>query len=101
MGGSNETKINGLRMHVNETEKKVHIHDDNTKLKFSLDSQEFKAEVKDAFALFKDNQDGGLVAINGDSSVSFILLCAEKNISTFLIDGSSCKKDLDTFIKGY
>jgi len=40
MGGTNESTINGLRMHVKDGN--VHVHDDKASLKWSYDAAEFK-----------------------------------------------------------
>lgn len=97
MGGSNEIVIKGLRMHVNDTEGKVHVHDDNRGLKFTAGSKDFKSEISKALASL-DKTDG-IVSISGDTSVKLLVLRDGKSFHTFLADDSSNKKDLETFIK--
>jgi len=97
MGGTNETVIKSLRMHVNDTEGKVHVHDDGKGLKFTASTRDFKSEMSKALKSL-DKTDG-IVSISGDTSVRLLVLHDGKSFHTFLADDTSNKKDLETFIK--
>lgn len=98
MGGKNETKICGLRFHINDNEGKVHIHDDSRGIKFLLSKNAFNKEVSASFDLL--NGKDGITKIEGDTSVSFFILCENKKYTLFVSDKISVKKDLIDFIKG-
>ena len=51
MGGTNETKMAGLRIHHNNGE--VHVHDDRRNQKFSMDEKDFSREIKSAVETLK------------------------------------------------
>ena len=95
MGGSNETKIMGLRMHVNCD---VHIHDDVKGIKFNAEPKSFKKEVDDA--LIQLGFSDGIVKIEGKTKTSFYI-CKDGNaISAFIADEKkSIKNDLQSFTR--
>lgn len=97
MGGSNEKNICGLRLHLNDDEGKVHIHDDSRGIKFLLDKKEFNEEVSDSFKLL--NGKDGITKIQGDNSVSLFILCENKKYTMFISDRTSIKKELNEFIR--
>lgn len=94
MGGSNETTINGLRMHVNNGE--VHVHDDKSSLKASFSASVFKKEMKDALEKLEDND--GVVDIPSRGATLLVTrYCG--NISLSLINMGNKKTDIKNFIE--
>jgi len=100
MGGSNETTIAGLRMHVSGGE--VHVHDDSHSLKFSKKVEDFKSEVKDVLddSQFGSNNPDGIMIIEADKGANLCIGRHNKNVFAFLLGTSSIKSQLDSFIKG-
>ena len=98
MGGSNETIINGLRFHVSNG--CVHIHDDSKKLKFEMNTRDFKNEIKDAYKQL-ENEDG-LIEISSSiySNDSFFVMKNAGEYSIFLTKFDTSKTTLDNFLKG-
>lgn len=96
MGGQFETKLNGLRMHVNNNE--VHIHDDNKGMKFYMPSSDFKAEINESLKEFEKAE--GTVKISGERCDDLYLMKTGNKIKMFLMDkNSSIKKDLKSFLR--
>lgn len=94
MGGKNEDKISGLRLHISGGN--VHIHDDSKKLKFKADSDYFKKEVELAFKTFKKSD--GIVEIDGDED-SLCIMKSGQVISMFVKDSTGIKQKLQSFLK--
>jgi hypothetical protein len=98
MGGSNETKICGLRFHINDTEGKVHVHDDSSSTKFTMNAGTFKEEIRSAF---KDlGKTPGIATIQGDNRAVLYLMNDSGTFKVFLSDGKNSKSDLENFLKG-
>jgi hypothetical protein len=96
MGGSNETIVNGLRMHISANH--VHIHDDHNNLKFESEATYFKSEVKKALEELKDND--GIIKITGEKSRDDLCIVSDGGIlSMFLTCQNSIESDLKTFLK--
>ena len=93
MGGLNETYVGSLRMHVNGD---VHIHDDSRNMKFEMKPSLFKAEVQKALSAL--GQDGGVYAIYGKTEVSLLLIKDGVNLSMVLSQGSTVRKELNSFM---
>lgn len=93
MGGTNEEKINGLRLHVNAG--KVHVHDDGKGLKFSDDTSNFKAEVESAIRSLEKAD--GIVKIDGTGAT----LCIMKDGKSYdmFLAGGSIKTKLTEFMR--
>ena len=94
MGGSNETKCSGLRMHTSGGE--AHVHDDGKGLKFSMDSADFKKEVEEAFSLLKKD---GIVEIKGHSRETLCIMRSGRNFDAFIKGNTSIKTKLQSFIR--
>jgi len=94
MGGSNETKCPGLRMHISGEE--AHVHDDARDLKFSMDAKGFKNEVEEAFNMLKKD---GIVEIQGDSKEAFCIMRSGRNFDAFIKSNVSIKTKLQSFIR--
>jgi hypothetical protein len=98
MGGSNSEIISGLRFHINDSEGRVHIHDDVNKLKFEMDKDDFKKEIEDAMEVMKKSS--MVTAIKGKTKTSLYLMNDGGSVSLFLSDGSSVKSELEKFLRG-
>jgi hypothetical protein len=98
MGGSNSETISGLRFHINDSEGRVHIHDDVSKLKFEMDKDDFRTDMKDALESMKKSS--MVTVINGKTRTSLYLMNDGGAISLFLSDGSSVKTELEKFLRG-
>lgn len=96
MGGTNSETISGLRFHVNNGD--VHIHDDVKKLKFVSDSTEFKTDLNSTFEDLKNTE--GIVRIQGKSKTDFCVVKENKKFFCFLIDDTSIKSKLQSFLRG-
>lgn len=94
MGGSNETLINGLRLHVSGGE--VHIHNDKSHDKFSLEEDMFKSEVKSALNTLKKRD--GVSCIPGTGSQALYIM-KNDGVYNLFVGGKSIKKDLESFIR--
>jgi hypothetical protein len=93
MGGLNETKINGLRMHIEGGD--VHVHDDSKSLKFSLNQRDFKKEIDEVMK----SEGDGVSAIEGRGA-SLCVVKRGKTTGIFLMDMSAeVSKDLLAFSK--
>lgn len=97
MGGSNETRIEGLRLHVSEGN--VHVHDDAKSLKFIEKKDMFKKEVNAALKDLEKSKNGGMVKIEGAIGALYISK-ENKNYSMFLVGSTSIKTQLTAFLKG-
>lgn len=95
MGGSNETKISGLRFHVSGGD--VHAHNDAGSMKFRRSSSEFKSDLKGALDALK-KQDG-VIKIEGDDNTDLCVVNDSGDISLFLTGGSSVKRQLQDFMR--
>lgn len=95
MGGYNETKISGLRLHENSGT--VHVHDDKTGSKFTLNVSLFKKEITDGFKQLQKKE--GIVRIAGDSG-NYLYLLKDGNSYSISISGPSIKTNLREFVKG-
>lgn len=95
MGGNNETKISGLRLHENSGQ--VHIHDDKSGSKFILNASLFKKEITDSFKQLQKKE--GIIRIAGNTSNCLYLL-KDGNSYEMFIGGPSIKSDLQKFIRG-
>jgi hypothetical protein len=95
MGGTNETKIDGLRFHINRGE--VHIHDDSASRKFTCKAASFRTSLQDAFDALK-KQDG-LVKVEGKDDTDLCLVRDGSDFSLFLTSGGSIKRKLQDFIR--
>jgi len=93
MGGKNETKISGLRMHVSNGD--VHIHDDAKNLKFETPCRTFKTEVGEAFETLKSD---GIYEIAGKKD-SLCIMRSGRTISMFVKDGNGIKQKLQAFLR--
>jgi hypothetical protein len=95
MGGTSEKTINGLRMHINNSN--VHVHDDSKSLKFECSTSSFKSQVEDAIKEL--SSDDGIIKITGTKDD----LCIVKDgntLSMFIAQKSSnIKTELQTFLK--
>lgn len=94
MGGLNETRISGLRLHVNEM---VHIHDDARTLKFEASTQDFKRDIDAALEEMVDED--GVSVIEGITKTKLFLIKEGKNLSMVLGESGSIRKELLSFIK--
>lgn len=96
MGGKNETKISGLRMHISDND--VHIHDDSKSLKFKTSTDNFKVDVNSAFEDLKKGE--GVVKVTADKGDDLYIMRTGRNFKMFLIDkNSSIKQELQSFLK--
>ena len=95
MGGTNETTIAGLRMHVSGSD--VHIHDDVRKLKFSKSKRDFNSDFKSAIKGFIKLD--GISKISGDKDTVFCLCKDGKNMSAFLLEDKNWNKELLKFVE--
>ena len=95
MGGSNESKIDGLRFHLNNGE--VHVHDDNNKLKFVSALNNFKDEVKTAFEELTNID--GTYEIKGKTKVSLYIFKNKKMTHIFVANGKSVRKEIEIFAR--
>ena len=96
MGGQNETKLNGLRMHINNNE--VHIHDDNKGMKFYMSCPDFKTEAEESLKELEKAE--GIVKISGDRCDDLYLMKTGNKTKMFLMDkNSSIKKELKSFLR--
>ena len=94
MGGKNETRISGLRMHVSEL---VHIHDDARSLKFEAATEDFKEDVDTA--LTELGEEDGVYIIEGVTRTKLFIIKDGRNLSMTLVEKGSIRKDLKAFIK--
>ena len=94
MGGTNETTINGLRMHVSNGQ--THIHDDKASLKAFMDTKDFKKEMKDALERLEDGD--GVVDIVGRGA-TILVTKYNGNISMSLVNTRSQQTDIKNFIE--
>ena len=94
MGGMNEEKISGLRLHMNNGN--IHIHDDLKNLKFEMQLSEFKNEIDDAFEELKKSD--GIYKIDGKKD-SLCLMKSNNMISMFVKDKSGIKQKLQSFLR--
>lgn len=97
MGGYNETRISGLRLHVSEGN--VHIHDDSKSLKFIEKKDLFKKELNTALKDLEKSKNGGMVKVEGATGALY-LSKENKIYSIFLAGNTSIKTQLETFLKG-
>lgn len=95
MSGTNESTINGLRMHVKDGD--VHVHDDKAGIKWSYNAAEFKKESTKALK----GLSGG-VATFSDRSGTYLCIGSDPDGNMFMsLFKSGDKLDgLKTFIKG-
>lgn len=98
MGGMNEKRVNGLRMHISGNE--VHIHDDSKNLKFTRDAEDFTADINGAFKEFDSSTIDGVIRINADVGADLCLVKEGKCIYPFLFDRVDAKQELVMFLKG-
>lgn len=96
MGGLNETMIEGLRLHINNSD--VHIHDDTKSLKFIAKKDIFKKDVEAAIKDLNKTKNDGLVKIEGSSGKVYILK-ENQRFSLFMATSTSIRTQLEKFIK--
>jgi hypothetical protein len=94
MGGTNETTINSLRLHVNNGN--VHIHDDNKSLKFECSGASFKSQCADALTTLA--AEDGIFRLTG-SKDDMLLIKDGKKFNLCLIADKDMKSELESFIK--
>ncbi len=94
MGGTNEQKISGLRVHVNNDN--IHVHDDSRGLKYEGSKKQFKEDLKNAFDSLKRAE--GIVKISGKRE-DLCIMKQGKVYSMFLADKRSIKTSMDTFLR--
>jgi len=94
MGGLNETRISGLRLHVNEM---VHVHDDARSLKFEAALSDFKEQVEAGLEELSD--DDGVYPIKGLGKNTLLLIKDGKDLSMVLSEQGSVRKELNAFLK--
>lgn len=92
MGGSNEEKIGGYRVHISSGE--IHLHDDDKGLKFEMESADFKHEIQDAL---KEKGDG-IIEIAGTGKNSLCLFKTGRTVNVFL-KGKSIKTELKNYLR--
>jgi hypothetical protein len=95
MGGSRETTISGLRLHINDADQEVHIHDDKAGVKFQMSTSEFKREMKEAFDVLKNGS--GLYPIKGSTRTSLFIINHDGCYSVALSE-SSIKSKVEDFL---
>jgi len=95
MGGTNETIIDGLRLHIENN--CVHIHDDSKKLKFEMHKSDFKTEIEDAIRSL-DVTDG-VVKLTGVKD-DLCIVVDGSSLSMYLTSKKDVKNELQSFIKG-
>ena len=95
MGGSNETKLSGLRMHISGGE--THVHDDARGFKFQMDSFLFKKEVKSAFEALEKSD--GIVEIEGKGKENLCIMRSDSIFDVFVKNNTSIKTELQKFIR--
>lgn len=94
MGGINETKIGGLRLHENAGE--VHVHDDDKSVKFVMDALNFKKEIQDALDLLLRGD--GVFKINGKNNVPLYII-RDGSSYDISVGGTGVKGKLQRFIR--
>ncbi len=95
MGGNNETKVEGMRMHISNNE--AHIHDDANGLKFSMDRNNFREEANKALKTLKKSE--GIMEIPGDGKESLCIMRSGQIYTAFVKGNTSIKQKLQAFIK--
>lgn len=99
MGGINETHISNLRIHIKDgpvSDRIIHLHDDVKNLKFEMDIDLFKKEVKACFEAL--NKKDGLVEIkSGDNTLCIIK--RKKIFSILILDKTSIKQKFNDYLK--
>jgi hypothetical protein len=94
MGGTNETKMAGLRIHHNNGE--VHVHDDRRKQKFSMDERAFSGEITKALKDLK--QTDAVSVIEGKGAD---LVIGKNNQGYFMaLAGNVTASEINDLIKG-
>lgn len=91
MGGSNETMINGLRLHIKDRE--VHVHDDKKQLKFSTSLDDFKNDVEGALEEVE-----GLIRIIGNTPTDLCMVKEKGKLNIFLTDKNNVTSELQSFL---
>jgi hypothetical protein len=95
MGGTSEKTINGLRMHINNSN--VHIHDDSKNLKFECSTGDFKTQVEDA--ILQLSKDDGIIKITGTKD-DLCIIKDGNSLSMFISEKTAnVKSELQTFLK--
>jgi len=84
MGGTNETKIGGLRVHVG-SDGKVHLHDDSSNRKFKMPMSDLKKALTEAQSTLARSD--GVVMIEGETQDT--LLVGRKGKDSFAVVLSS------------
>ena len=94
MGGSYETKVTELRMHVSGRE--VHVHDDKRGLKFTAAQNIFKRRVEEALEDLKGTE--GIVKVAGKTDTDLYLLKEGSTLQMFILPGG---KDTSRSLKSF
>lgn len=96
MGGTNETTLSGLRMHVSGG--KVHIHDDSKKVKFTADTKTFKKEVESVMLEF-NSVEGAMVVSGETPGVYIVFIKNGDDVMMSLYQEGSVLDQLKVFLK--